>query len=299
MSSASGYKYLPSELAESLRHFGMTVRRPVQGLQQGLHRSPHFGSSVEFAEYREYTYGDPIALIDWSVYARTDRHMIRRYHEETNLRAYVMLDTSASLGFQDEGHMTKLEYACYLAAGFMYVLTSQGDSVGLMLFDRKLQEVLEPVQSFEGLRPLLLRLETLSASGQGNIEAAIHEATAQLRAKSLVIVISDFLQETEQLNRGLRHLWHDGHNISAVHVLDPGERRLTFGGVASVRDMETGDRMTVEIDEIRHAYHAAVDRYLEALKAACTECMADYRMVDTRTPVDETLTHLFKSRTAV
>lgn len=297
MSPTSGYKYLPAELAESLRHFGLSVRRPVQGLQQGLHRSPHFGASVEFAEYREYARGDPISLIDWSVYARSDRHMIRRYHEETNLRAYILLDTSASLGFQDEGTMTKLEYACYIAAGFMVVLAGQGDSVGLMLFDERLHETIEPVQTFEGLRPLLLRLETLAPRGRGDIEASIHDATAHLRNKSLVIVISDFLQETDRLNRGLRHLWHDGHNISAVHVLDPGERRLTFGGVASVRDMETGDRMTVEIDEIRASYHASVDRYLDELKAACTECMADYRLVDTRAPLDETLTRLFESKT--
>src|SRR2546430_4698927 len=115
MNAPSSYKFLPIALADRLATMGVTVRRPVVGAQQGLHRSPNFGSSVEFAEYREYRPGDSPALIDWAVYARSDKYMIRRFQEETNLRAYILLDTSESLSYREDGPMTKMEYACFLA----------------------------------------------------------------------------------------------------------------------------------------------------------------------------------------
>ena len=292
MSKTSAYRFLPPDLAETLRTLAITVQRPAQGAQQGLHRSPHFGASVEFAEYRQYAPGDPTSLIDWSVYARSDRYVIRRFQEETNLRATVLLDTSASLAFQDEGRMPKMEYACYLAAGVMYVLVNQGDSVGLMRFDRRIRKTVGPVGTFEGLRPLLLELDAVRPGGDGSIEAAIHEAAALLRPKSLVVIISDLLEETQSLNRGIRHLHHDGHNIMILHVLDPGERRLSFGGVADLRDMETGSRMPVEVDEIRDAYRSAVDSYLNEIRLACAECLVDYHLVDTSRPVEEELAQL-------
>jgi uncharacterized protein (DUF58 family) len=133
--TAPAYKFLPPELADRLRGLNLVVRKPVEGALQGQHRSPHHGSSVEFADYREYTRGDPPNLIDWAVYARTDRHVIRRYQEETNLRAYILLDTSESMGFRELGPISKMDYACYVAAGLMYLLVSQSDAAGLTLFN--------------------------------------------------------------------------------------------------------------------------------------------------------------------
>src|SRR2546426_226085 len=127
MTQPAAYKFLPVALADRLATMGVTVRRPVVGAQQGLHRSPNFGASVEFAEYREYRPGDPPNLIDWAVFARSDRYMIRRFQEETNLRAFILLDTSESMLFRDDAPLTKMDYACYLAAGLMYLLVRQSD----------------------------------------------------------------------------------------------------------------------------------------------------------------------------
>lgn len=286
------YKYLPPEMAEVLRRSGLSVRRPVQGPQEGLHRSPHYGSSVEFAEYREYTPGDPTVLIDWSIYARSDRYVIRRYHEETNLRAYVMLDVSSSLDFRDEGPMPKLAYASFLAAGMMYVLRNQGDHVSLVTFSNRILSWSDPVGTSEGLRPLLLSLEDLQPSGTSDIEAAIHEAAETIRSKSLVVLISDLLQHSAKLVRGIRRLHHDGHNVIVMHVMDKGERRLSFGGVAELRDLETSERMVVEVGEIREAYEAAMDRHVTELRRGCAECLADYCLVDTTIPVEEAISRL-------
>ena len=292
MKAPSAYRFLPPELAESLRRLSLTVRRPVHGPSQGLHRSPHYGASVEFAEYREYTPGDPINLIDWSVYARSDRYVVRRFIEETNLRAYVLLDTSESLAFRDEGPMTKMEYACYLAAGLMYVLVNQSDTVGLMTFDHKIRDTFEPTGTFEGLRPMLQHLEGIKPTGRSDIEACVHQAAGLMRSKSLVIVVSDLLQDAERIGRAIRHLYHDGHNLIVLHVVDRGEQQLSFAGVAELRELEIGARMVVEIDEIRDAYRAAAERHVETLRLECAECMADYYLVETRTDMEEALNKL-------
>lgn len=289
MNESRKFKYLPPELAERLRSFRITVRRPVHGRQEGLHRSPNFGASVEFAEYREYSPGDPINLIDWDVYARSDRYVIRQCHEETNLRAYIMLDTSGSLSFRDIGDISKHEYSAFLAAGLMFIFVNQGDSASLLTFDDSIRKFFEPVGTFDGLTPLLGHLEAAEPGRKSDIEAAIHEAAGIIAGKSLVVVVSDLLQDSEAIVRGVRHLHHKGHNIMILHVTDMGERQLCFDGVAELRDLETGDRMVVEVDQIRNTYANAVSRHLAALKAGFSECLVDYHLIDTRSPVDQAL----------
>jgi len=268
---------------------GITVRRPMVGAQQGLHRSPNFGASVEFAEYREYRPGDSPGLIDWAVFARSDKYMIRRFQEETNLRAYILMDVSESLLYRETGPMTKMDYACFLAAGLMYILIHQSDWVGLLTFDQKLKKTFQPVGSFEGLRPLLLHLEDIVPKGVSNIEAALHETAELIQSRSLVILISDLLQDPAQVMRGIRHLQHDGHDVTVLHVLDGGELALPFDGLVELRELETSRKLVVEATEIKTAYARAVERHLDALQRGCTDCMADYFRMETRMPVEEAL----------
>ena len=288
----SRYKYLPSSLAEALKIQGISVRRPVHGFQAGLHRSPHHGASIEFAEYRAYSPGDPTNLIDWAVYARSDKYLIRQCYEETNLRAYVLLDISGSLAFRDEGPVTKMEYGCSLAAGLMYMLVNQRDAVALMTFDMRLKQGFAPVSTSEGLRPMLEYLETIQPGGCGHIEAALHEATTRMASKSLVIIISDFLQNAEMILRGIQHLHHDGHNIMVFHIMDRGERRLSFSGIAELRDLETKQKLVLDVDEIREAYQTAVALHQETLRTACTNCLASYHLIETHQPVESILSKL-------
>jgi len=285
----AAYKYLPPDLADRLRPFGLTVRRPMEGPRQGQHRSPHHGSSVEFADYREYTRGDPPNLIDWAVFARTDRYVIRRYQEETSLRSYILLDTSESMDFRDQGLQTKMGYACYLAAGLMYILINQGDSAGLMLFNDTLYRQFQPAGNLEGLRPLLLGLEEIKPAGLSDIEGILHEAAEQLRHRSLVILISDLLQDPAAISRGLRHLHHNGHEVTVMHVLDPSEIRLQLTGLVELRELETARKLVLQADEIREAYDAEVRRFIERLRRGCIDCLAEYHLAETRKPVEEVL----------
>ncbi len=295
MENPTTYKYLPPELADRLRNYSVTVRKPVEGAMQGLHRSPHHGASVEFADYREYTRGDPPNLIDWAVYARTDRHVIRRYQEETNLRGYLLLDTSESMAFKEEGLYSKLDYAAYLAAGLMFILVNQSDAAGLMVFNDALRQTFAPVGSLEGLRPLLLGLEEAKPAGRSNIEGALHQLAEHIRSRSLVILISDLLQNPAEILRGLRHLHHNKHEIMVLHVMDGAELNLTFHGLTELRELETGAKLVVQADEIREAYATEVQRYLDELRRGCLDCLADYRLINTRTPLEEAL-HLKISR---
>ena len=283
------YKFLPPELADRLRGLGVTVRRPVEGALQGLHRSPHHGASVEFSDYREYTRGDPPNRIDWAVYARTDRHVIRRYQEETNLRAYLLLDTSESMSFRDAGRLSKMDYACQLAAGLMFVLINQSDAAGLTLFNDEVRKTFPPVGSLGSLRPLLLALEEIKPSGRSQIERALHTLAEQIQRRSLVILISDLLQPPADIIRGIRHLQHNKHEVLVLHVLDAAEIALNFSGFVELRELETAARLPVQADEIREAYALEVQKYLDELRRGCLGSLADYQLLDTRTPVEEAL----------
>jgi uncharacterized protein (DUF58 family) len=294
--TVSGYRYLPADWADRLRGLTLSVRRPVEGALQGLHRSPHHGSSVEFADYREYTPGDPPNRIDWAVYGRTDRHMIRRYQQETNLRAYILLDTSESMTFRDLGRCTKLECACSLAAGLMFVLAGQADAAGLTLFNEKVQQTFAPVGTPAALRPLLQALEAITPSGRSRIDQALHATAERLHRRSLIILISDLLQPPADLLRGLQHLHQDQHEIVVFHVLDPAELSLNFSGPVELRELETGARLAVSADELREAYAAEVRLFLDEVRRGCLDCQAEYHLIDTREPVEDVLHRRLRQR---
>ena len=287
--NAHAYKFLPPELAGRLRGLGLTVRRPVEGAMQGLHHSPHHGSSVEFADYREYAPGDPPSLIDWAIYARSDRYLIRRYQEETNLRAHFLLDISESMKFREAGLHSKMDYSCYLAAALMLVLLGQSDSAGLTLFNDEIRQSFAPAGSLDGLRPLLLALEEIQPSGRSEIEKALHQTAEKIQRRSLVILISDLLQEPSGIIRGIQHLRHNRHEVLILQPLDAAELSLTFGGLAELREMETGARLPVAADELREAYAGEVAKFLEEIRRGCLGSLADYHLIDTRAPVEETL----------
>jgi uncharacterized protein (DUF58 family) len=289
MSEHGGYRFLQPQLAERLRGVEINVRRPMDGSRQGMHKSQAFGSSVEFAEYREYLPGDPITRIDWPVYARSDKYVIRRYHEDVSIRCYVLLDISASMGFGKAGCMSKLEYGSHLAAGIMYLMVNQGDTASLVTFSDGVAKYSEPAGSFVGLRPMLLDMETFEARGEGNIEAAMNAAAELIKGKALVVVISDMLQDPAAVIRGVHRLHHDGKEVTVFHVMDHDELTLPYNGLADMVDMETGRRMIVDLGQVRPAYVTQLHAYLEEIRRGCQNIRADYVMCDTRHPAYEAI----------
>jgi uncharacterized protein (DUF58 family) len=283
------YKYLPSSIADNLQNLQISVTKRMDCGLQGRHRSSTFGSSVEFAEYREYMQGDPIERIDWSVYARTDKYVIRRFHDEVNIRANILLDTSESMSFQSVGPMSKMDYGCHLAAALMYIMVNQGDSTSLMTFDDDLRKMYEPVASFGGLRPMLQGLEEIAPKGESDIEKALAKATEFIRGRSLVVVISDMLQDPRETLKGIGSLCYAGHDVTVFHVLDPAEIRLPQEGLIEVEFLETHDKMNVDIGDFRDLYLQRVQEYLDDIRIGCTNEGANYLLVDTSTDIHDAL----------
>ena len=285
MVESIGYRYLPPRMAERLRGVEIGVRRPMDGSHQGLHRSPAFGSSVEFAEYREYAPGDPVARIDWPVYARSDRYVIRRFHEDVSIRCYIMLDISGSMKYQQDGALQKSEYACYLAAGMMYVMVQQGDMVSLITFDDQIREYYEPSGTFVGLKPMLQGLEKIEPKNKGNIEASLHSAAELIKGRALVVIISDLLEEPESILQGINHLYYDGKEITLFHILDPAEMNMSITGLADVTSLETKDKITVDLKAIRDTYLEQLRLYLDELRSGLQKTRSEYILTETRTEV--------------
>lgn len=268
-------------MAERLRGIEIGVRRPMDGSKQGLHRSPSFGSSVEFAEYREYMPGDPISQIDWPVYARSDRYVIRRFHEDVSIRCYVLLDISGSMGYKGSGAMSKIEYASYLAASMLYVMIQQSDTSSLITFDSQIRSYHEPTGTFTRLKPMLLDLENLTPGKAGDIEAVLHNAAELIKGRALVMIISDFLQEPEKIIRGINHLHHDGKDVTLFHLMDPTEMNMPISGLLEVVSMEQEGKLIVDFGRIKESYLKQLRLYLEKLRTGCQRIRADYIFADT------------------
>jgi uncharacterized protein (DUF58 family) len=182
-----------------------------------------------------------------------------------------------------------MDYACYLAAALMLVLVGQSDSAGLTLFNDEIRQTFPSAGSLNGLRPLLLALEEIKPSGRSQIEQALHQMADRIQRRSLVILISDLLQDPAGIIRGIQHLRHNQHEVLVLQPLDAAEMSLSFSGLAELRELETGARLPVAADELREAYASEVSLFLEEIRRGCGGSMADYHLIDTRTPVEQTL----------
>ncbi len=261
----------------------LIARKVVEGFLMGLHRSPHRGFSAEFAELRAYQAGDDLRYIDWRMYGRSDRYYVKQFEEETNLRAYLLVDVSESMGWSSDPATlpSKLWYAKLLAASLALVLLRQGDSVGMAAFHDR---VIERVQARGGRRQwheLVRRLQPLQAEGGTSAETALRDLAVRLRRRGLVILLSDLLVAPDETRTALKFLRHHGHEVLVFHLVDPGERDLPATSEARFFDPETGDELTVSVADIRAEYRDAVSTALEEWERSLRPQGIDYEVVDT------------------
>ena len=266
----------------------LKARAIVEGFLTGLHRSPFKGFSVEFAEYRQYLPGDDLATLDWKVYARTDRHVVKKFEEETNLECHLLLDVSRSMGYGSAG-ITKLEYGSFLAAALAYLMNRQRDAVGLIAFDDEITEM-RPASARAGhLTSLLVTLERLKLGDQTNVAKPLRDLAEAIRKRGLVVLISDLLDEPGRVIDGLKHFRYRGTEVIVFHVLDPAELTFPFEQVARFRDVETSDEVLAVPATVRAQYLQAIgdlrDRYKRELQLAGI----DYTMLDTSVPLETAL----------
>ncbi len=281
-------KYLEPEFVSRLSSLDLRARLVVEGFITGLHKSPYHGFSVEFAEHRPYMPGDEPKNVDWKVYAKTDRYYVKQFEEETNLKSYLLVDASASMGYTS-GTLTKLQYVTYLAAALSYLLIRQRDAVGLLTFDETIRRYLPPRSVTTYLHQILKELDGTRSSSKTNLAGALHQMAERIKRRGLIMLFSDLFDDPEQVLAGLRHFRHRKHEVIVFHVLDPLELTFEFPQDAVFEDLETGERLNTQPWHIRADYQARVAEFIRFYKKACREHQIDYVALNTREPYDRGL----------
>jgi len=289
-------RYLQPEVVAKLANMELRARLVVEGFITGMHKSPYHGFSVEFAEHRQYMPGDEIKHIDWKIYGKTDRYYIKQYEEETNLKAYLVLDASRSMDYASAGTIKKIEYGAYLAASLSYMMIKQQDAVGLAVFDQHVTTYLPPHATKGYLRQILVTLQRLRASNTTGAGRSLHQVADRIKRRGLVVVISDLFDKPDEVIAALKHFRHKKNEVIVMHVLDPLERSFVFGSDALFKDMETGEQLMTQPWHIQKAYQREFLAFLERYKRECRENYVDYVLMDTTTPFDVALTEYLHKR---
>jgi uncharacterized protein (DUF58 family) len=285
-STSRDLRFLDPAVIVRLGTMELKARTIVEGFLSGLHRSPYKGFSVEFAEYRQYLPGDDLSTLDWKVYARSDRHYVKKFEEETNLECHLLLDISASMSYRGAAPMSKLEYGSVLAASLAFLMNRQRDGTGLIAFDDRIAFRL-PASARPGhLHTLLLALERLKPGTRSDVGRPLHQLAEALLKRSLVVLITDLLDDPEPVIKGLRHLKFRGTDVVVFQVLDPNELTFPFRGASRFKDLESADEVTAEPATARTAYLRELAgltlRYDRELRGAGI----DYVQLDTSQPLD-------------
>lgn len=282
--SQTRYKYIRPEDISRLSHYEFGVKALVEGYLSGRHRSKERGASIEFHEYRQYTPGDDPALVDWRVFARTDRHYLKTFEQETNMECHIFLDSSASMGFQDQGKITKLEYASFFAACLSWLVASKSDRVSLQIFDDKIRQFFEPGSTRRHLHQLLTALESNEPGNKTSLAEALHRAHPLIKRKGTLVVLSDFFEEPEAIFKALNPYLHRGFRVHLFHVLDPAEMNLPDRGLARFIDMESNDRLIVHTESLRDAWKHEMREHMQSLRRLAASRQVDYAPALTTDP---------------
>ncbi len=278
---SSQFKYLRPEDIQKLSSFEFAPKAFVEGYFSGRHRSRQRGISTEFRDYREYAPGDDPRLVDWRVFARTDRHYLRTYEQETNMDCFIFLDSSASMGF-GRG-LTKLEYSSFFAATLCYLVTRNTDRVSLHLFDDKVREFHPPGSTTRHLHHLMQALENNHAGEKTSLAGALRRSFPLLRQRGSLIIISDFFDDSAEIFSALGPYLHRGFRIYLFHVLTPEELQLESRGLVSFVDMETQGSVIANTDSIKAGYAAAMQDHIRSLRELAIRRQVRYSLARTDT----------------
>lgn len=288
-------EFLKPETISRIENLNLIARLVVEGFIIGLHKSPFHGFSVEFAEHRQYMPGDEIKHIDWKLYGKTDRYYVKQFEEETNLKAYIVLDASKSMAFSSNG-VSKLQYGSYLGAAFTYLMLKQQDAVGLTVFDDGIRSMVPPSSRPSYLKVILGQMEQLQPGAETDIASTLHELADRIKKRGLIILISDLLDNPDQVITGLKHFRHRKHEVLVFHIMDPQEVRFDYNRQVKFTDMESGTHLTTEPRLIQNAYQQEVRRFLRHYRQECLSNHIDYIHLTTDQPFDLALTEYLNKR---
>lgn len=287
----------PSVLAR-IGNLELLAKTVVEGFINGLHKSPHLGSSTDFAQHRLYMPGDDIRRIDWRLWARSDKYFLKEFEAETNTNLVLIVDVSPSMRYgalPENQRLSKFTYACYLAACLAYFSSLQRDRVGLALIDTDIVDYVPP--SAKHLQRILQTLDRAERQGRdakvtpgkSTLLPPLRKLSESLRRRSLIVLISDFYEDPEDILRALSHVRGRGNDMMVFHLLDPRERDFSFADASNFIDMETGDKMPIIPEYLREQYRELVQAHTDTLLKRIVEARADYALFDTSKPLDGAL----------
>lgn len=292
-------RFLDPKLLAALSSMEIRARTVVEGMVEGLHKSPFKGFNVEFSEYRQYVPGDPLKDIDWKVYARTDKYYIKEHEEETNLSGYLVMDTSGSMSYKGQGSMSKLDYAATLAASLAYLMLKQQDSVGLVTFADGLRKMIRPRTGMAHLKAVCNELETTKPSAMTNIGASLDLVGQSMKKRGIFILFSDLMDNAEVIIQKLRQLRTRRHEIVLFHVLDRDEISFPFDDTTIFHDLEDESEIVTDAFQLRNEYLKRVRQLMNTFKSALRKSGIDYLIADTSMPLEANLRSFFSRRQAV
>ena len=280
-------------ILSKLPPIALKALRVVEGTLSGSHQSPHHGQSIEFTEHKEYSIGDEIRHIDWKLFAKSDRYYIKQFEDETNLKAYLLLDTSESMAYplsHQSNRTSKFNYSATLALSIAYLLFRQRDAVGLFTFNDQLQNLMPPKSRPSYLLPLSQMLEKQEPSGKTALVPVLQRMAELIRRRSMLIIFSDFFTDPNELTLLLKQFSHQGHDLILFHVMDADEFNFPFKDQTLFEDMEQNDvKLQIDANEIRPYYLKELNNYLDYLKSATSEAGIEYWLVNTDEPMEAIL----------
>jgi uncharacterized protein (DUF58 family) len=288
-------RFLHPQTIAKISRLDLRARQVVEGFISGMHKSPIFGHSIEFVQHREYTVGDDIRHLDWKVWSKTDRFYVKLYEAETNLRCNVILDVSESMHYGN-GPLNKYEYACTAGACLAYLLLRQQDAAGVMTFDSTVRQIVPARSQMTHMDAITNAMHVSKPREKTDIQAILRRVTESLPSRGMMVLISDFLVDREELIKGLEMLCQRKHDILVFHVLDEDEMNFPFTGTTRFEGMEEMPHLLCDPRALRDGYLEALEEYLVEVRRACTRLGIDYQLVRTGDTLDAILSKFLHHR---
>jgi uncharacterized protein (DUF58 family) len=281
-----GARFVDPKVLARIGNLELVARSVVDGFINGLHRSPYFGASVDFAEHRGYVPGDDIRRVDWRLYARTDRYYIKEYEADSNMNFAVLLDVSKSMGFGSAG-MTKLDYGRMLAGCLTYLVHRQRDRVGLVAFDNDIVEFVPP--SAKHMDVALHVLDRLKPANPGSLRVPMNKIAEHFGRRGILVLISDLYEEPDAVLESIGPLRFRGHDMIVFHLLDSAELNFEYADPSAFEDLESGEQIPIVPEALASQYRELVQAHITALTERFSANRIDYSLINTSAPLDHAL----------
>jgi uncharacterized protein (DUF58 family) len=292
-------QYFDPRTLARLQGLQLRARHIVEGYVAGLHRSPHHGFSIEFAEHREYAPGDDLRYVDWKAFGRTDKYYLKQFEDETNLVCLFLVDVSESMRYRGPlSSLSKLDYACCTVAALAWLILLQQDAVGLVTFDTQVRQFIRPSSHASQLKQFLRVMADITPTSTTATGPVFHELAERVKRRGVIFILSDLFDDMSSLSAGLKHLRHRRHDVVVFHTLDAAELEFPFDRPTRFQGLERLPAVSTDPRALRRAYLDRFQQFREQVVRCCRRQQVEYRLLRTDAPLDSVLARFLEARLA-